>query len=270
MRGRRKTLWVGSFIPLMLSLVLAACGAMSMGGGTPTPLRVGSSGTYPPFTFAESGVLQGIEIDFARALANEIGRPVEIVQVPFPDLIGELNAGRIDVVMSGMSMTPRRVELVDFTAPYLEVGQMALVRKEDDARFAGKDWTRIDGLSVGFERATTGAKYVLQNLQNAKPVEFASKEDGLRALKQDKIDVFVHDAPFVWLVAGSPVAAPNEEVVGRFTPLTDEKLAWAVRKNDDELLGQLNEVVTRWRGSGEIDAVLDRWIKSRKVTRPVP
>jgi ABC-type amino acid transport substrate-binding protein len=269
MRCRRKSLSIGSSLLLCLSLFLAACGALSLGGGDPATLRVGSSGTYPPFTFADAGILKGVEIDFARSLANEIGRPVEIVQVPFPDLIGELNAGRIDVVMSGMSMTPRRQELVSFTNHYLAVGQMALVRKEDDARFAGKDWTRIEGLSVGFERATTGAKYVLGTLKNIKPVEFASKEDGLRALKEDKIDVFVHDAPFVWLVAGSP-HAPNEEVVGRFTPLTDEKLAWAVRKGDDDLLEDLNAVVARWHDSGEIDAVLDRWIKVRKVTRPVP
>ncbi len=263
MRGCWKTLCLG------LILTLGGCGAMSMGGNGSKALRVGSSGTYPPFTFAEAGILKGIEIDFARALANEIGRPVEIVQVPFPDLIGELNAGRIDVAMSGMSITPRREGLVSFTLPYLEVGQMALVRKEDDARFAGKDWTKMEGLTVGFERATTGAKFVHDNLQKMKPVEFANKEDGLRALQQDKIDVFVHDAPFVWMVSGSP-HAPNEEVTGRFTLLTDEKLAWAVRKNDDDLLDELNAVVKRWRDSGEIDSVLDRWIKSRKVTRPVP
>src|SRR5690606_24540440 len=118
---------------LGLLLTLGACGTLSMNGNGPKPLRVGSSGTYPPFTFAEAGILKGIEIDFARALANEIGRPVAIVQVPFPDLIGELNAGRIDVAMPGMSITPRREALVSFTTPYLEVGQMALVRTEDDA-----------------------------------------------------------------------------------------------------------------------------------------
>lgn len=255
---------------LGLCAVFAACGTLqSLRGGSANAIRVGTSGTYPPFSFADNGRLEGIEVDFARALANEIGRAVEVVQVPFPDLVGELTAGKIDIIMAGMSITPRRAELVNFTAPYLEVGQMALVRKEDDLRLAGHDWTRIEGLRVGFERATTGAKYVQAELKHVLPVEFANKEDGLTALKQRKIDVFVHDAPFVWLVVGSP-HDPNAELAGRFTPLTDEQLAWAVRKGDGELLDQLNSVVARWRENGAIDAVLDKWIRVRKVTLPIP
>ncbi len=263
-----RTCW--KLVGLGLCAFLSACATLqSLGGGEAKTLRVGSSGSYPPFSFAENGRLEGIEIDFARALANEMGRTVEIVQVPFPDLIGELNAGRIDVIMTGMSITKRRSGLVSFTTPYLETGQMALVRKKEIFRFAGLDWTRIEGLRVGFERATTGSKYVMANLPHDTPVEFAKKEDGLQALKDGKIDVFVHDAPFVWQVVGSP-QDPNTQVSGRFTPLTDEKLAWAVRKDDRELLAELDAVVARWRDSGEIEAVLDKWIRVRKVTLPIP
>lgn len=263
-----RTRWM--LVGVSLCAVLAGCGTLrSIGAGSTNTIRVGTSGTYPPFSTADNGRLEGIEVDFARALANEIGSAVEVVQVPFPDLVGELNAGRIDIIMAGMSVTPRRAALVNFTAPYLQVGQMALVRKEDDLRLAGEDWTRIEGLRVGFERATTGAKYVQAELHRAVPVEFADKEDGLAALKQRKIDVFVHDAPFVWLVVGSP-HNPNAELAGRFTPLTDEKLAWAVRKEDSELLEQLNAVVARWRENGAIDSVLDKWIRVRKVTLPIP
>lgn len=258
-------------VVLVLSSVLAACAAWQSvsGGNNNKVVRVGSSGTYPPFTFTTDGRLDGIEVDFARALANEIGRSVEVVQVAFPDLIGELNAGRIDIIMSGMSVTPRRSGLVSFTEPYIEVGQMALVRAADLYRFAGQDWTEMPGLRVGFERATTGSKFVQNELKDKVPVEFANKEDGLDALKDNLIDVFVHDAPFVWLVVGSP-QHPNKEIAGRFTPLTDEKVAWAVRKGDDELLAQLNSVLDRWRDNGTVDSVLDKWIRVRRVTLPVP
>lgn len=255
---------------VLLAGVLAACGAMQgLRGGNSNVVRVGSSGSYPPFTFTNEGKLEGIEVDFARALANELGRSVEVVQVPFPDLIGELNAGRIDIIMSGMSITTRRSALVAFTAPYLEVGQMALIRASESYRYAGQDWTTMPGLRVGFERATTGSKFVQTNLPDVTPVEFANKEDGLQALKNKTIDVFVHDAPFVWGVVGSP-QDPNAEIAGRFTPLTDEKLAWAVRSDDVELLAQLNAVVASWRDNGSIDMVLDKWIRVRRVTLPVP
>lgn len=252
-----------------LCAALAGCTALQSQRGDTEVVRVGSSGSYPPFTSAENGRLEGIEVDFARALANEIGRSVEIVQVPFPDLIGELNVGRIDIIMTGMSITRRRAELVSFTKPYLEVGQMALIRSAEAYRFAGRDWTTMSGLRVGFERATTGSKFVQNKVPEMVPVEFAHKEDGVQALKDGAIDVFVHDAPFVWRVVGSP-QDPNREVSGRFTPLTDEKLAWAVRKGDEDLLAQLDAVVARWRDNGTIDMVLDKWIRVRKVTLPVP
>lgn len=259
-----------SVLVVALLATVSACATLkSWTGGDQEKLRVGTSGSYPPFTFSEGRRLKGIEVDFAKALTNEIGRPVEVFEVPFPNLIGELNAGRIDVIMTGMSVTPRRRELVRFVEPYLEVGQMALIRKSDENNFAGEDWTRMRGLRVGFERGTTGSKYVLGKLKQMEPVEFARKEDGIAALKQGKIDLFVHDAPFVWQVVGSP-QNPNEELAGRFQLLTDEKLAWAVRKDDSELLAQLNAVVERWKNSGALDSVLDKWIRVRKVSRPVP
>jgi len=257
---------------ILLLATVAGCGFLKSLWGperSENALRVGSTGDYPPFTFARRGTLEGIEIDFAHALAQELGRSVEIFRIPLPDLIGALNAGRIDVIMTGMSITSSRSQLVDFADPYLEAGQMALVRRADEEKFLGRDWTSIDGLRVGFERTTTGAKFVRSKLKNMKPVEFASKEDGLAALKDGKIDVFVHDAPFVWMMSGSP-HDPNEELLGRYTLLTDEKLAWAVRKDDDDLEARLNGIVSRWKESGRIDEILDRWIKVRKVSLPIP
>ena len=131
--------------------------------------------------------------------------------------------------MSGMSVTPRRSELVSFATPYLQVGQMAIVRSADESRFLSTDAYDQDGVRIGFERTTTGSKYVLETMKSAKPVEYASKEDGLEALRTSKIDIFIHDAPFIWRTTGSPLA-PSTGLSGRYTPLTEEYLAWAVRK----------------------------------------
>lgn len=257
---------------IALLTLLAGCAwinSLRGGGAGDDPLRVGTTGTYPPFSFDRGGTLEGIEIDFARALGAELGRGVEIFRVPLPDLIGELNADRIDVVMTGMSVTASRAALVDFAEPYLELGQMALVRAQDGDRFVGRDWVKIDGLRVGFERSTTGAKFVRNELPQMTPVEFSNKSDAIAALKEGKIDVLVHDAPFVWLISGSP-QAPNEELLGRYNLLTNEKLAWAVRKDDDDLQVRLNGIVARWKASGKIDEILDRWIRVRKIARPIP
>jgi polar amino acid transport system substrate-binding protein len=232
-------------------------------------LRVGTTATYPPFTFKKDGELQGIEIDFARALAKELGRKLELVEVPLPDLIGEANAGRIDVIMSGFSVTKERSERIAFTKPYLQVGQMALVRDKDALRFRDRASIDADEVRVGVERETTGSKFAREQLRKAETVEFASKEDAIAALRAGDVDVFIHDAPFVWRITGSP-QNPDEQLTGVYTPLTDEHLAWAVRKGDPQLLARLDDILVAWKNDGKIDTALDAWIKVRKISLPVP
>jgi len=257
---------------LAISLAsLAGCSQMSKGSPAPVApvLRVGTSASYPPFTFLEKGQPVGVEVDLAQALGEALGRRVEISVIPFPDLIGALNADRIDIVMAGMSRTPSREALVTFTEPYLQVGQMALVRAGDERRFPNPASYDVEGVRLGFERGTTGAAYVRSHCQKAQPVEFADKAEALRALRAGEIDLFIHDAPFVWITTGSPLG-PETAFGGRYTPLTDEHLAWALRKGDYALAQRINATVQRWRASGQLDAVLDRWIKVRKITLPLP
>jgi ABC-type amino acid transport substrate-binding protein len=252
----------------MLVLVGSTLGLSAPASAADEVLRVGTTGTYPPFTFEKDGQLQGIEIDFANALAKQLGRKLELVKVPLPDLIGQANAGRIDVIMAGLSVTPARAERIAFATPYLQVGQMALVRKKDSLRFRGRDSIDAEGVRVGVERGTTGSKFARRELKKAQIVEFASKEDGVAALRAGKVDVFIHDAPFVWRITGSP-QNPDEELAGIYTPLTDEHLAWAVRKGETQLLSRLDDTIAEWKKNGQIDAILDKWIKVRKISIPV-
>jgi ABC-type amino acid transport substrate-binding protein len=141
------------FVPVALLVLLAVnTGPSTQVSAAEEVLRVGTTGTYPPFSFRQDGgELQGIEIDFARGLAKELGRKLEVVEVALPDLIGEANAGRIDVIMSGVSITKERAERIAFTKPYLQVGQMTLVRDKDVLRFRDRESIDADGVRIGVE-----------------------------------------------------------------------------------------------------------------------
>src|SRR5258708_11871996 len=71
-------------------------------------LRVGITPDYPPLVFGQAGAVAGAEIDLARALAKELNRPVEFITLQRDDLINAIQDGRIDIVMSGMSVTKTR------------------------------------------------------------------------------------------------------------------------------------------------------------------
>jgi polar amino acid transport system substrate-binding protein len=247
-------------------VIALALGATRAWAADPAPLRVGIAPNYPPLAFKEDGKLEGIEVDFANRLGAELGRPVVMVETPWEDLAKALLEDKtIDLVMSGTSITEQRKQRVDFTDPYLEVGQMALVREADYPRL--RDPAAMDQASsrVGFVSRTTGDAWARGHLKKAKLHGYTNTEEGVAALENDQIDFFIQDAPAVWRVTGG-FFTENRKVKGLYQPLTKEYLAWAVPKDNPELLAQLNKVIAKWKADGTLDDVIDDWITVRKTS----
>ena len=261
-RWRPALLWVA--LSLLAIGVIGCAGGLRGDGPSGPPLRVGVSPDYPPVIFERDGHFLGIEADLARRAGDALDRPIEFVRIPFVDLIDALEAGEVDVLMSGLSITPERAARVQFTLPYMEVGQLALIRARDIARFGRLRYLRRAGARVGYERGTTGESYVADALPFAQSFGFDSVEAGLRSLRADRIDYFVHDAPTVWQVAGS---LEHRDLHGLYRPLTEEELAWAVRRDDGQLRAVLDATLAHWRREGLIEPIVQRWIPIRVTLR---
>ena len=246
---------------LVLALLLVLL--VLLGGCASGPdLRVGIAPSYPPLAFMQNGVLAGIEPDLAQQLARQTGRSIRYEVIPFDRLIPALQAGQIDVVMAGMSITAERQGVVSFTDSYLKVGQMLLIREKDIKRFPKALFEQSAGVKVGVERGSTGEQYALKTFAWGGVIHFDTTDAGVRALEQGSIDCFVHDAPTVWRFSAD-LATQHQGLVGLFEPLTDEPLAWAVRKNDPALLAQLNQELARMRREGRLQEILGKWIKTQ-------
>jgi polar amino acid transport system substrate-binding protein len=197
-------------------------------------------------------------VDCALGFADELGRRVELVELDWEALIPALESGKIDVIMSGMSITAARAQRVRFVSPYLRVGQMAIFRKADRVSLSSPTlltWTRR---RVGFVAGTTGAAYVQGHLLQAQYVPVGSADAGLQALRAGEIDVFVHDAVTAWRVGDNEA---NDTLTSSFSALTEEYLAWAVRPTDGALHHDLEAVLDRWRHSGRLRALFNKWLK---------
>jgi polar amino acid transport system substrate-binding protein len=223
-------------------------------------LRVGLVTDYPPLAFEDAGQVAGVEVDLAKVVAFDLNREIVFKTMAFDDLIPALVGGRIDIIMSGMSITPARERQVAFAQPYLQAGQMALIRANERSQFPDRQSLVSTRLRVGYVRDTTGAQFVEGHMPNARRAPQDSIEQGVQALRSATIDVFIHDAPTIWRIAGNPT---EEELTGLFWPLTDEYLAWAVRPSDALLLKQLNDVLNRVKENGGLQAILKRWIPMR-------
>ena len=237
---------------LSIFLLIGAGGALAA-----EALRVGFSPDYPPLVYKQDGRVVGIEADNARAVGEILARPITLVELPFEQLIPALVAGRIDVIMSGLSATAQRSKQVAFTDAYMRVGQMAILHKDKVARFA-QPWSIYrEGVRVGVERGTTGDAFAQRELKDAKISYYDDSAAAFEGLRRDEIDLYVHDAPTSWQLAQS---MENDDLISLYAPLTEEMLAWAVRLEDAALAAELNQALALMKSNGTLQYILNRWI----------
>lgn len=248
---------------LAVALVAAAMVSGQPGARSATenaPLRIGVTPNSPPMVFKEGGRLTGLEIDLAGALAKDLGRPVQFVELKWEDQIETLLGGKIDIIMSSMSITRARQYRIAFSEPYLRVGQMALVRRADAGRYALGIPQPLPGV-VGVMKATTGDFLVQQEFARSKRKEFSSGGEAATALMKKRIDVFIADSSLVfWLAAANEA---NGLVVVPIA-LTEEDVAWGMRRGDAELQKSVNAFLRKIKENGQFAAMFKQWLPNAR------
>jgi ABC-type amino acid transport substrate-binding protein len=247
---------------------LASCTALSSPGKGqgPTPssdiLRVGVCANRPPVIFMQDdGTYAGCEADLARELASSLGKRAVFVDCAWKDLIPALLENRIDIIMSGMTITRSRSVRVAFTRPYLRGGQVGLTTNANTRRISGLNSLLTLGSRVGMEKGTTGEIVVQQFFTSSKKIPFTDLEKGAEAVLNGKIDVFVHDAPVVWWFAS---LYESRGLMALPFFITEENIAWAVRKDDQALLEGANRFIAGWKQDGRLKSLMLRWLPTMK------
>lgn len=262
--AHRFALCVGTRLIAVLCLTvalfwLAGCStlppASQRGPAETNVLRVGVTATMAPMIFKRDGEYVGIEADLARQLAADLGRTVQFVPVPWDKQVDALMEGRTDIIMSSMSITRARTMRIEFTRPYMKSGQTALVRRTEAT--AMRVGMFSSSSRVGVQRGTTGDYFVQQEFPRAKRVYFDTAQAGARALMDKRIDVFIHDAPVNWWLA-SVNEANGLTVIP--TMLTEEYLAWGVRKQDASLRDAANAFLEKARQNGTLRTTIRQWL----------
>lgn len=250
---------------LLLMILWSVTGCQAPAGDTLTRVRqqgVIRVGYAPeaPYAFRDAGGrVTGQAPEVARRVLADMGIPqVEWVQVEFGSLIAELNAGRFDVIASGMFITPERGRLIAFSEPALAVGQGLLVAKgnpkglhsyEDVARTPGARLSVLDG-AVEHDYArrrgiSAGQLLVAPDVATA-----------LAAVKTGRVDALALTLPTVrWIAAQQD--AGGEEVAVPFTePTLDGKpvrgyVGYGFRKADAALVAAFNRSLAAFIGSAD-------------------
>ncbi|SCY68269.1 amino acid ABC transporter substrate-binding protein [Paracoccus tibetensis] len=249
----------------MRSTILATAAALLAMAGTAAAdtIRVGMSGGYFPFTFTRADELQGFEVDFLRAVAEETGDEVEFVTMSFSGLIGALEAGRIDTVANQITITPEREARFAFTQPYVYDGAQVVVRQGNETEITGPEDLRGRSVAVNL-----GSNYeqLLRELPYADEIDIRTYESNI---EQDtalgRVDAFVMDR-----VSTSQVIEQSRlPLVQAGAPFSEIQNALPFRNDEagQALRDRVDAAITTLKENGTLAEISQRWLGD-DVTAP--
>ncbi|PQZ92677.1 MULTISPECIES: transporter substrate-binding domain-containing protein [Pseudomonas] len=222
-------------------------------------LKVGTTPTYVPFEMTDKqGRIVGFEIDLLNVMSQALGVQLELVVVPYTDLVPGLLENKFDLIGSGMTVTQERNLKLNFSDSFMVVGQSVLlhpsllgkVNSVEDLDDASYRVATIDG--------TTGQAAARRFLGAARLSSFATPEEGVRHVVDGRADAFIHDAPYNVIALSRP---ENSQLLALEQPFTFEPLAFGVKKGDFDSLNWINHFLNQVAQDGTYDQLHDKWFK---------
>lgn len=234
---------------------LAGCGSKSdsssSDGDSKEKLIMATNAEFPPYEYKEGDKFLGIDVEIGQAIAEELGMELEIEDIAFDSIIAEVNSGKADMGMAGMTVTDERKKNVDFSNTYATSAQVIIVA-EDSAIVTPKD---LEGKTIGVQLGTTGDIYAA-DIKDATIERYNKGADAVLALTQGKIDAVIIDRQpaQVFVEKNKGIKLVDEE-------FTVEDYAIAFKKGNTELLNKVNDALGKLKDSGKLQEIIDKYIK---------
>ena len=201
----------------------------------------------------------GFDIDLAREMARDLGVDFVPVNTRWTSIIPSLVLGRCDIIISGMSVTEPRRRRVDFSDPYMRVGQTVLLNRKRAGEVASYRDLNDAKYTVASKPGTTGEAAVERFLPEAAYRPFETELEAAMAVVEGSVDAFVYDRPYH---ATFLAMHGGENVIFLDEPFTDEALAFAIRKHDPDFLAWLNEFLAELNADGRYERIRSKWFES--------
>lgn len=253
------------FPMLVAGLFVTVCCLAAVGckDGNAPPARdtltVGMELAYPPFEMTdEKGVPKGVSVDLANELGKALGKKVVIQNTAFDGLIPALKTGKIDLIISSMTITDERKQSIDFSDPYLSTGLCLLVGKKSPVNSI--DDLDKPGITVAVKKGTTGHTYASRSLKHAKLLVLDKEAAAVLEVVQGKADAFIYDQMSTY----QNWKKNRDSTRALLNPFQQEKWGIALRKGDDQLKGQINQFLKSFREQGGFERLGDAHLKEQK------
>jgi len=230
-------------------------------------LRIGVS-TFVPWAMRDTnGELIGFEIDVARKIAEDLHVQLEHVPTAWDGIIPALIAGRFDMIVSGMSVTPQRQQTVDFTIPYAASGQEIVANRALSGNVRTLQDLNQASVTITCRRGAVPCTFLTENLARATIRQFDDDAQAAQEVLNGRANAWMASFPRPrFLALDNPQVAfmPFPE------PVTRSEEAFAVRKGDTATIEAMNAWIRANQANGWIAQRHAFWFDSREWRNRVP
>lgn len=222
-------------------------------------LRVGMTGQQPPFNLEDkNGKIIGYEVNLAELLAESMGLGLELVQIPFNDLIPSLQQGKVDLVMSGMTINMERNMKVAFIGPYLISGKSILTKSITLAQADKASDLNQSKLKISSLKGSTSEKFVNTLIPEATSLPVENYDLAVQSLLSGDTNVMVADYPICVI---SKMRYPEANLLTLDEPLTMEPIGMALLADDPLLLNFMENYFNALKMTGLMKELETYWFE---------
>jgi len=220
-------------------------------------LVVGTMGNMPPLNMtSKDGEIFGLEPDLARLMAKDMNVKVKFITKPFNELLPALQNGQVDMVLSGMTITPERNLKVAFVGPYFISGKAFLTKIKtiayaDEAEDANNPNTKIVAL-----KGSTSQAFAEAFLDKTTLFTTGTYDEAVDMVLQDKAQAMIADYPICIV---SVFRYPEAGLLSVVTQLTYEPIGIAIPANDPLMMNWTRNTLNNIEGSGILDELKLKW-----------
>ncbi len=215
----------------------------------PMNIKIATESSYKPFSYTDAdGKLIGYEIELVDALCAQMKAECEVISQDWDGLIPGLNAQKFDAAIAGMSITPERKEVVDFSDPYFHSGIILIGKKGDDISIDS-----LKGQPIASQRSTVASQYLQDEHADADIKLYDTQDNAYLDLTSGRARAMMSDkvTGIDWLKTD---AGKDYEVKGDEISTNDDAMGIAFRKGDP-LVAKFNAALAELKDNGTYDQI---------------
>lgn len=223
-------------------------------------LVVGMTGDMPPLNMTvKSGKVIGLEPELSEYIADAMGVKLKLKTLPFAELLPALQSGQVDMVMSGMTITPKRNLKVAFVGPYFLSGKCILTKEEGLAQADEPSDINRPGVKLAALQSSTSQLFVEELAPKATLVTTKDYDAAVRMVLDNEVDALVGDYP---VCVVSLLRYPDDGLMSVISLLTQEPIGIALPANDPLFINWMGNFIDNLQSNGILSELKADWFES--------